>query len=115
MRRSDSVPARMHSSACGLRGRCSVDARMAAASSTTPADVTHECSWLIDRKKTSDGCDVCVSSTSANHDSQSSQMSSRASSRARKWWRSMSSIDDGGSPARVASRATSSSRRWNAL
>ena len=35
----------------------------------------------IERKKTSEGNEVWVSSTSANHDSQSSQMSSSASSR----------------------------------
>ena len=71
----------------GCAGSANVDARMAAASSTTPAEVTHDRSWLIERKNTSDGCEVWVSSMSANQTSQSSHISSRASSRLSAWCR----------------------------
>src|SRR5213078_946952 len=75
IRRSARYPALMLSCACALDGMFRVEHRRAAVSSTTPADVTHDRVWLIDRKNTNEGCDVWVSSTSANHVSQSSQSS----------------------------------------
>ena len=86
---------------------------MAAASSTTPADVTQERSWLIERKKTSDGCDVWVSSMSANQSLPLVPDLVEGVQPVERWWRRIICTGEGGSPARVASRATRSSRRWN--
>src|SRR5437879_390001 len=66
MARNAEYPARTHNAAYGDRGMSIVEFANDAASSTTPAAVTHERSLRGERKKISDACDVCVSSISAN-------------------------------------------------
>ncbi len=63
----------MQSPASGDHGMASVDWAMDAASSSAPADVTHDRSGFGDRKKFRTASDACVSEMSANHSSHSAQ------------------------------------------
>ncbi len=87
----------------------------AAASRTTPDPVTQERSFLGERKNTNAACEVCVSSISANHSWNRSHTSLRRCSSSMREVRIRKSSADGGVPARAESRATSTSRRENAL
>ena len=111
-RRRAKNPVRIITSARGDRGRSRVDATIAAVSSTHPAAVTQLRAGCGERKNTSAGRLVWLSSTSMNQSSQRANSSSSMSSRnPMREYRVSSSIGDGGTPARVSSLPTSTSRR----
>ena len=109
-------PARMQScaSVCwGPDGGTSVEAVTEAASSTVPAAVTHDRRGSGERKNTTAGIDVWVSSSSVNQVSQLSQRAGSRSSPSMRWWRMSSSAADGDDPARTSRAETAVSRREN--
>src|SRR6478672_10957461 len=99
----------MHSAACGTLGVSTTDRLRAAVSSTQPAAVIHERLPIGERKKTSAPWEVWLSSRSANHLAQPSYQSAD-STLLMRWSRTSSRTGLGGSPARVASSDTLSSR-----
>src|SRR5688572_7947311 len=106
----------MHNSAGGERGRSRVLEYREAPSSTTPAAVTQERSGWGERKKGRADSEVWVSSTSTNQRVHGTQTCSSIRSRPLiRWKRSSISMAHGGEPAKVATRATSTSRREKAL
>src|ERR1039457_979696 len=111
--RSVRYPVRMHRAAAGDQGIDSVDWASAAASSNAPAEVTQDRSGFGDRKYMSTASEECVSAISANHASHSPHRAGSSSFQPILWYRMSSSGPLGGVPARVASRATASSRREN--
>ena len=104
----------MQNSACTSRGTSTVDRINEAASRTAPAAVIQEWSGWGDRKNTSAGNDVWVSSMSTNHCSQRSHSSVSFSTRSRIQYRSTISTAEGGAPALISSAVTAASRLENA-
>ena len=66
MERNAVNPLRTQRPAIGCQPASTVELMSDAASRIVPAAVTHDRSADGDRKKLSSGCDVCVSSSSAN-------------------------------------------------
>ena len=98
-----------------LCGRSSVEATIAAVSSTHPAAVIQLRSGCGERKNTSDGWLVWLSSMSTNHDSHRSKRSSSIrSSQPMRVYRVSTRPDSVADPARTSSMPTSASRRLNA-
>ena len=91
-----------------------VDTTIEAVSSTAPPAVTHEWSGWGDRKNTSAGKDVWLSSMSTKNSSHRTHTSLSLSIRPRTQNRSIISAADGGEPARTSSAVTAASRRENA-
>src|SRR6266496_4557854 len=105
----------MQNSAWTSRGISTDERTSAAPSSTAPAEVTHEWSGCGDRKKTSVGIDVWLSSISTNQVSQAFQTSIRRSIRSSAWYRQIISAPEGGDPALTSRAVTAASRLENAL
>ena len=105
----------MQISARTSRSPSTVEATRAAASSTAPADVTHDRFGSGERKNASAGNETWVSSTSANHSSHLVHTSSAsASSRPSTQNRRIIWAPTGGFPARTSRALTRASRRENA-
>src|SRR6202035_3488984 len=81
------LPDRMHSPASGDHGIARVDCASDAASSSAPADVTHDRSGFGDRKNTSTASDVWVSEMSANQSSHSAHRAGSRSVQLMAWYR----------------------------